>query len=265
MASIVTKAHDRLVAPIPNVGTQERQRILERALAQHDGLEGGRRYVNQFSELFRELEALGAFSPDDVPEILSTGDVDPTRKETVLSVFETYVDLRDELAHPHAKIRSRQFLNVAVTPGSLSEAFPEIEHVIVSGCVDPSPSVMPVFKRLAAEFQMTILLPANMRRSPMTRADSRRTSPIWRRWMGSRFSGSKVPTPRTHSERRQRQIGRWRRLVQTREERAEAKRVLHGATRRAWDDLILSGTHRFEEDDDSDFEFAEPEKATSTD
>jgi len=163
LASFVSRAHDRLVTPTPDVGTQERQRILEQALDGHDGIEDARRYVDQFSELFRELEAHGAFSTDDVSDFLSNSDVDPSRTETVVSVFESYVDIRNELAHPHAEVRSRQFLNVADASGPLAVAFPEIEHVIVSGYVDPTPVELAVFERLASEFPMTIVLPATQR------------------------------------------------------------------------------------------------------
>jgi len=51
--------------------------------------------------------------------------------------------------------------------------------------------------------------------------------------------------------------------VQTREERAEAKRVLYVATTRARDHLILSSTHRFEENDAGELGLAEPEDPPS--
>ena len=181
LASFVSRAHDRLIEPTPEVGTLERQRTIERALEGGASIEGGasaeeasteggaaiengRHYANAFSELFRALEAHGALTPDDVRAELTAGDLDPSLVAVVTTVFERYCDLRDELAHPHARTQSETFLTVADASGSLAEAFPAVDHVIVSGYVDPSPVEVAVFERVAEEFPTTFMVPAIHRR-----------------------------------------------------------------------------------------------------
>ena len=164
LASFVSRAHDRLVDPAPDVGTLERQRTIEQALEDVESIEDGRRYSDAFSELFRALEGHGVLTPEDVTEELTASDLDPDLVAVIATVFERYCEHRSELAHPHALTRSRTFLEVADASGSLAEVFPQVDHVIVSGYVDPSPVEVAVLERVAAEFPTTFVLPAIHRR-----------------------------------------------------------------------------------------------------
>ena len=164
LSSFVSRAHDRLVGPAPDVGTLERQRTIEQALEEVDSIEDARRYADAFSELFRALEAHGMCRPDEVTVELANSDLDSTFVEVVADGFERYCDRRGELAHPQASTRSRLFLDVADASESLAEAFPAVDHVIVSGYVDPSPVELAVIERVAEEFPTTVVLPALQRR-----------------------------------------------------------------------------------------------------
>lgn len=160
LASFVTRAHDRLLDPAPEVGTLERQRLIEQALAETESLDDGRRYVSAFSTLFREIEAHNIFESADATATITSTDLDPDIADTVLTVYGTYRRLRADLAHPHARTRSDKFRAVAETDGSLAETFSHVDHVIVSNPVDLSPIQVAVLERIATEFPITFVLPS---------------------------------------------------------------------------------------------------------
>ena len=160
LTAFVSTAHDRLVDLTPIVGTLERQRTIEQALEELTTIDNARQFSDSFSELFRALEAHGQLTADDVTDALTESDLNPQYVDEITTAFEQYCHLRGELAHPEACTLSQQFLEVANAPGSLADAFPEVNHVIVSGYTDPSPVELKVLRRVIESFPTTVTLPA---------------------------------------------------------------------------------------------------------
>ncbi|MDL5363788.1 PD-(D/E)XK nuclease family protein [Halalkalicoccus sp. NIPERK01] len=159
LSDVVRQAHDRLSAPIPEVDTLDRQRIIERAVADISQLEKPRQYTDFVSELIRALEESGYYSPAAVTSALSSTDLSADRIDVIRETFERYCTYRDAIAHPAAEPRSQLYATLANTSTSLKSAFPSVDTIILSGYTDPSPVEIAVIQRLTEEFPLTILLP----------------------------------------------------------------------------------------------------------
>ncbi|ADJ16701.1 PD-(D/E)XK nuclease family protein [Halalkalicoccus jeotgali] len=159
LSDVVRRAHDRLIAPIPEVDTLDRQRIIEQAVADSSHFEKPRQYTNFVSELIRALEEAGYQTPDAITTALSTTDLPSERIDVISEIVDRYSTYRDLIAHPAAQPRSQLYESLANTSGSLTTAFPSVETIILSGYTDPAPVEVAVINRLAEEFPLTILLP----------------------------------------------------------------------------------------------------------
>lgn len=159
LSDVVRQAHDRLIAPNPEIDTLDRQRIIEQAVADSPQLENPRQYTNFVSELIRALEEAGYQTPKAVTTALSATDLPPKRIDTISEIFERYCTYQESIAHPSAQPRSQLYESLANTSEPLTTAFPAVEAIILSGYTDPAPVEMAVINRLAEEFPLTIVLP----------------------------------------------------------------------------------------------------------
>jgi ATP-dependent helicase/nuclease subunit B len=159
LSDVVHQAHDRLIAPIPEIDTLDRQRIIEQAVVDSPHFEKPRQYTNFIAELIRALEEAGYRTPDTVTTALSETDLPTERIDAISDLFERYHPYREAIAHPSAQPRSQLYATLATTSESLRTAYPSVEAIILSGYTDPAPMEVALINRLAEEFPLTILLP----------------------------------------------------------------------------------------------------------
>ncbi len=171
LAAFVSTIHDRLGHPTPDVGTLERQRIIERALVEADVHDDPLRYANEYSALFRELEGHGHLTPTGVERELDRSDLEDETLDDVHTIFDRYCQLRDAFAHRFARTRSDKFLAAARADAALTDLFPAIDHVIVSNYIDPSPVEVELLDRIAREFPTTFVIPSLSQR-PKSEGDT---------------------------------------------------------------------------------------------
>lgn len=161
-SSFVMRAHERLYGPYPDVGTFERRRIIEQALedVERDStLPNARQHRDSFSELFLELEAANALTPTAVRDRLADTNLETKYISPVAQAFEAYTNYRSEIAHPDARPRNQKAAEIATTDQSLSEAFPGVDVVIISGLLDPSTVETRLLDQLVEDFAVLYVLP----------------------------------------------------------------------------------------------------------
>jgi ATP-dependent helicase/nuclease subunit B len=154
--------HERLFGPYPDVGTLERRRMIEHALAaleDESALEKPRHHTPSLSELFRELEADNVQDSETLDSRLSDAELTEEQRSVVIQAFERYVDLRSTIAHPDAMPRNEKLAAVADTEQSLTDVFPHLDAIAVSGLIDPSRVELAVLDRIAEEFPVLVILP----------------------------------------------------------------------------------------------------------
>lgn len=161
--------HEGLFGPYPEIGTQERLRMIEQALArlEKDGtLVGARNHASSISELFRKLEADGVLNRQSLTERLDATECPEGKREAIVTAYKHYHDLRGELAHPDARPRNAKLSEVATTDRSLQEALPHCDAIVVSGMVDPSAVELAVLERIADDFPVLAMVPVPDRANP---------------------------------------------------------------------------------------------------
>jgi len=250
ISSFVMQAHERIYGPYPDVGTFERRRIIEQALedVDRDGtLSNARQHRDSFSELFLELEAANVLTPGAVREQLENTALDTHYIEPVAKAFEAYTEYRSDIAHPEARPRNQKAAEIGSADQSLSEAFPTVDTVIVSGLLDPSPVEVNVLERLSNDFEVLYLLPHTQRDT-----QNGQSNPVIRRTrnalteLGFEFEtiapateqplhdvASKMYTPQTSQEQSYPELVWNRAPTPDREVRHVARRIRHDLTTRA--------------------------------
>lgn len=88
LADVVRRAHDRLIAPIPEVDTLDRQRIIEQAVTDISDFEKPRQYTDFISELIRALEETGYQTSEAVTAALSGTDLPTEHIDVIAKTFE---------------------------------------------------------------------------------------------------------------------------------------------------------------------------------
>jgi ATP-dependent helicase/nuclease subunit B len=257
-SSFVMKAHERLYGPYPDIGTFERRRIIEQALedVDRDGtLSNARQHRDSFSELFLELEAANVLTPTAVRERLENTTLDTHYIDPVAKAFEAYTEYRSDIAHPEARPRNQKAAEIATAETPLTEAFPTVDTVIVSGLLDPSPVEANVLERLSDDFEVLYVLPHTQRD-----AQDGQANPVIRRTrntladLGFEFEtiapateqplhdvASKMYTPQASPEQSYPELAWNRAPTPDREVRHVARQIRHDLATRAYtpDDILV--------------------------
>ena len=164
--AFVASVLDRVGTPVQSIPALQRQRIIERALEAGSRVDQPRQYTEPVSRLMRACEAHEITTPTALRDALNATDLSPEAREEWLSVFDSYHKHRDDISHPYALTHADQKLAVANEPTALSEIIPDLEHVIISGYIDPNPVEAAVFARIASEIPTTFVLPTVSRGVP---------------------------------------------------------------------------------------------------
>ena len=174
-ASFGQTAHERLFGPYPDIGTVERQRLIEQSLQTAetpDGIDTPRQHTDSVSELFRKLEADGLQTTEELRTWLEGTTCSKAQRELLISTYEQYQQLADDLTHPDALPRNEKLAAVADSDESLQDAFPYLDAVVVSGVSDPSSVEIELLERLATTFPVLVLVPMTTPEAPATTVDT---------------------------------------------------------------------------------------------
>ena len=174
LASIGQTAHERLFGPYPDIGTQERRRILEQALETADTpaeIENPRHHVDAISELFRDLEAAGVQDEESIRIQLSKTDCSELQIALLTKVYTQYRTLVETVAHPEAIPRSEKLAAVA-DADDIQTAFPHLDAIVVSGLYDPNEIEVRLLERFAETFPTLVVVPTVTPEDPTTALDA---------------------------------------------------------------------------------------------
>jgi ATP-dependent helicase/nuclease subunit B len=174
LASIGQTAHERLFGPYPDIGTQERRRILEQALETAETpaqIKNPRHHVDAISELFRDLEAAGIQDVEALRAQLSDAGCSDLQSDLLTEVYKQYQTLVEAVAHPDAIPRSAKLAAVA-DADDIQTAFPHVDAVVVSGLYDPNEIEIKLLERLAETFPTLVIVPTATPTNPTTALDA---------------------------------------------------------------------------------------------
>ena len=174
LSSIGQTAHERLFGPYPDIGTEERHRILEQSLEAADTpaeIENPRHHVDAISELFRDLEAGGVQDEESIRIRLANTDFSDVQSDLLTEVYKQYRALVETVAHPEAIPRSEKLAAVA-DADDIETAFPHLDAIVVSGLYDPNEIEVRLLERFAETFPTLVVVPTVTPENPTTALDA---------------------------------------------------------------------------------------------
>ena len=174
LATFGQTAHERLFGPYPDIGTVERRRLIEQALQAAEApevIDTPRQHAESVSELFRELEADGVQNRSQLDARLSKAGCSAPQEALLTSVYEQYGRLKDDLTHPDSMPRNAKLAAVAESDTPLTEAFPHLDAVVVSGLEDPTTVEAALLERISEAVPLLVLVPTTTPETPRRGVD----------------------------------------------------------------------------------------------
>lgn len=160
--TVVGECYERIADPSSLLDALTRRRLIDRALrtvTDRGILDDAHLYRDHFTDLVTELEGEGYHSPDAVRTLVEDSQLSPGTADLVASVYEEFYELRRDGVRNDVYSLSEAYRTVLDSGVSLTEIFPHVDVVVISGFYDLSHHEKRFLRRLSTAFPVYISLP----------------------------------------------------------------------------------------------------------
>ena len=160
--TVVGECYEQIADPSSLLDALTRRRLIVRALrtvADRGLLDNAHLYRDYFTDLITELEGEGYHSPEAVRTLVEDSQLSPGTANLVASVYEEFYELRREGVGDEVYTLSEAYRAVLDSDASLTEIFPHVDVVVISGFYELSHHEREFLQRLAMAFPVYISLP----------------------------------------------------------------------------------------------------------
>jgi len=167
--TVIGECYERIADPSSLLDALTRRRLIDRALrtvADRGLLDDAHLYRDHFTDLITELEGEGYYSPESVRILVEDSQLSSGTADLVASVYEEFYELRREGVGDDVYTLSEAYRTVLDNGASLTEIFPHVDVVVISGFYDLSHHEKRFLHRLATAFPVCISLPLAATETP---------------------------------------------------------------------------------------------------
>jgi ATP-dependent helicase/nuclease subunit B len=160
--TVIGECYEQIADPSSLLDALTRRRLIDRALrtvADRGLLDDAHLYRDHFTDLITELEGEGYQSPESVRTLVEDSQLSSGTADLVASVYEEFYELRREGVGDDVYTLSEAYRTVLDSGASLTEIFPHVDVVVISGFYDLSHHEKSFLQRLATAFPVCISLP----------------------------------------------------------------------------------------------------------
>jgi len=160
--TVIGDCYERIAGPGVLLDALTRRRLIDRALrtvADRGLLDDAHLYRDHFTDLITELEGEGYHSPESVRALVEDSQLSSESADLVTSVYEEFFKLRRAGVGDDVYTLSEAYQTVLDSEVSLTEIFPHVDIVVISGFYDLSHHEKRFLRRLATAFPVCIALP----------------------------------------------------------------------------------------------------------
>jgi ATP-dependent helicase/nuclease subunit B len=160
--TVVGECYEQVAGPSTLLDALTRRRLIDRALrtvAERGLLEDAHLYRDQFTDLITELEGEGYHSPDAVRDLVEASGLSAPTANLVATVYDVFSELRREGIGDEVYTLSEAYRAVLASEAPLSDLFPHVDAVVVSGFYELSHYEKAFLRQLAEAFPIYISLP----------------------------------------------------------------------------------------------------------
>lgn len=160
--TVVSECYERIADPGSLLDALTRRRLIDRALrtvADRSLLDDAHLYRDHFTNLITELEGEGYHSPEAVRSLVENSELAAETATLVASVYEVYYELRRDGVGDDVYTLSEAYWTVLESDAPLTDVFPHVDVVVISGFYELSHHEKVFLRRLAGAFPVYISLP----------------------------------------------------------------------------------------------------------
>lgn len=160
--TVVGECHEQIADPGALFDVLTRRRLIDRALrtiTDRGLLEDAHLYREHFTDLITELEGEGYHSPEAVRDLVENSELPPEKAEILSNVYEVFYNLRQDGVGDDVYTLSEAYRTVLESDAPLTEVFPHVDVVVISGFYELSHHEKVFLQRLAGAFPVYISLP----------------------------------------------------------------------------------------------------------
>lgn len=161
---LLTQWVEALEGPTSEIGTAPRRRLMEDVLASAPSavsteVPEPETLVSPMLQLITAMEESAIMSVAELNTALANANVSEGTRSVLESVFTAFRSRQSEYSRPGVKSRSGLFNTAITEPAGFTAAFPDAEHVIISGFYDPAPRLLDLLAAIPESVTIEILLP----------------------------------------------------------------------------------------------------------
>lgn len=160
--TVVGECYERIEGPSTLLDALTRRRLIDRALrtvADRGLLDDAHLYRDHFTDLITELEGEGYHSPEAVRTLVEEFELSAETANLVASVYEVFYELRRDGVGDDVYTLSEAYQAVLGSDVPLTEFFPHVDVVVISGFYELSSHEKAFLRRLSTAFPLIISLP----------------------------------------------------------------------------------------------------------
>lgn len=160
---VVAHCHELLFGVSETIDRQHRLRLIEQALTEIDAegtLDGARSLVDDFSQLFADVEAAGITTPAELDDELAATALADRIREPAVEAYRRYTQHRTDLTGKQTQTRNERYTAVARSETPLHSCYPTVDVVVLADKRAVPAVEYRLIERLASEFNFIATLPA---------------------------------------------------------------------------------------------------------
>jgi ATP-dependent helicase/nuclease subunit B len=160
--TVVGECYEQIAYPSALLDALTRRRLIDRALrivANRGLLDDAHLYQDHFTDLITELEGEGYHSPETVRTLVENSDLSAETADLVASVYRVFYDLRQDGVGDEVYTLSEAYQAVLESETPLTDLFPHVDVVVISGFYELSYHEKAFLRQLAEAFPVYISLP----------------------------------------------------------------------------------------------------------